>query len=44
MFTSTPAPASRTIRFSVPLPDGVPTNAVAVTSAGDTIVYQTDRL
>jgi serine/threonine-protein kinase len=44
MSKSTPAPASRTIRFSVPLPDGVPTNAVAITSAGDTIVYQADRL
>jgi serine/threonine-protein kinase len=44
MFRSTPAPASRTIRFSVPLPDGVPTTAVAITSAGDTIVYQADRL
>ena len=44
MFRSTAAPASRTIRFSVPLPAGMPITAVAITSAGDTIVYQADRL
>ena len=43
-WSSAPATAARTVRFTLPLPAGLAPSGVAVSKTNDTVIYQTDRL